>query len=319
MGASWFPGTPALAGVFLCVSLVLGGCATPPQLAALNAAWPPSLPASTQITGVPFFAQADHLCGPASLAMVARAAGAGVTPEELTPQVYVPGRQGALQVEMLAAARRQGLVPLVLAPTLSDVLTEVAVGAPVLILQNLGLSFAEQWHYAVVVGYDRQSGEIVMHSGTTAAMRMPLKTFEYTWARSGRWAVRVAAPSQIPHTAKADAWASAVAPLEAVRPAAALAAWSAALKRWPDDRLSMLGVGNAAYALHRREDAAQAYAAATKAHPDFADAWNNLAQVRSEQGQWPLARTAIQRAVALGGPRLADYQQLAREIDAHGR
>jgi hypothetical protein len=309
--------TPALAGVFLCAALLLGGCATPPQLAALEATWPGDLPAVAQVADVPFFAQDDHLCGPAALAMVAQAAGSAVTPDELTPQVYLPGRQGALQVEMLAAARRQGLVPMILAPELADVLREVAAGEPVLILQNLGLSFAERWHYAVVIGYDRTRQEVVLHSGTTASMRMPLKTFEYTWARSGRWAVRTAAPGQIPLTAQADRWASAVAPLEGANPAAALTAWRAALERWPAHRLSMLGLGNAAYGLKQLDTAARAYEAASAAHPDFADAWNNLAQVRSELGQWAQAQAAIRQAVALGGPRLADYQALEQYIASH--
>lgn len=306
--------TPALAGVFLCAALSLGGCTAPPQLAALEKAWPSNLPSSAELTQVPFFAQDDHLCGPAALAMVAQAAGVPVTPAELTPQVYLPGRQGALQIEMLVAARRQGLVPLVLAPELAAVLAEVASGSPVLILQNLGLSFAERWHYAVVIGYDRQSREVVMHSGTTAAMRMPLKTFEYTWARSGRWAIRATRPDQIPLTAQADAWAHAVAPLEGVNAEAALTAWTAALKRWPDHRLSLLGSGNAAYALQRLDIAGDVYEATVKAHPDFADAWNNLAQVRSEQGRWRQAQAAIAKAVSLGGPRLAAYQQLAQTI-----
>ena len=97
--------TPALAGVVLC-GLLLTGCATPPQSAALQRTWPAQLPQAVLLDQVPFHPQEDLLCGPATLAMVAQAAGASATPEQLTPQVYLPGRQGALQTEMLAAARR---------------------------------------------------------------------------------------------------------------------------------------------------------------------------------------------------------------------
>ena len=100
--------SPALAGLVLCAALALGGCATAPQMAALERAWPAAWPDQVLLGTVPFFAQDDHLCGPAALAMVAQAAGRSVTPQQLTPQVYLPGRQGALQVEMLAATRRQG-------------------------------------------------------------------------------------------------------------------------------------------------------------------------------------------------------------------
>lgn len=306
--------TPAAAGVLLC-ALLLSGCASP-QLTALDQRWPQALPPTALLEHVPFFAQDDHLCGPASLAMVAQAAGIPVTPSELTEQVYVPGRQGALQLEMLAATRRQGLVAYPLAPRLQDLLQEVAGGQPVLILQNLSLPISPLWHYAVVIGYDRARNEVVLHSGVTERMVMALSTFEHTWARSGYWAMRAVAPERLPVTAEADVWATAVAALERVNPRAAQTAYATALARWPDHRASLLGAGNAAYAQRQLARAGQAYAAATRVHPDFADAWNNLAQVRLEQGQRRAARAAIDRAVALGGPRLAQYQELQQKIRA---
>lgn len=306
--------SPALAGLVLCVALALGGCATAPQMAALERNWPAAWPDQMLLGTVPFFAQDDHLCGPASLAMVAQAAGRPVTPAQLTPQVYLPGRQGALQVEMLTAARRQGLVPYLLASDLQALLAEVVAGEPVLVLQNLGLSLSPLWHYAVVIGYDRATQDLILHSGTTARQRMPVSTFEQTWARSGHWALRVTPPARLPATAQPEPWARAVAALERVDPPAAYAAWATALQRWPNDRSALLGLGNTAHAMDQRERAVEAFEAATQAHPDWADAWHNLAQVRLDLGRLPAAQDAAGRAVALGGPRLATYQALQRQI-----
>ena len=61
-----------------------------------------------------------------------------MNPDSLTDEVDIPGRKGSLQVEMLAGARRNGLLAYVLAPELKDVLAEVAAGNPVVVLQNLG-------------------------------------------------------------------------------------------------------------------------------------------------------------------------------------
>lgn len=286
-------------------------------MAALQREWPATWPDQVLLATVPFHAQDDHLCGPASLAMVAQAAGRDVTPAQLTPQVYLPGRQGALQVEMLAATRRMGLVPYGLAPELRAVLAEVAAGEPVLVLLNLGLSFSPLWHYAVVIGYDRTTQDLILHSGTTARQRMPVSTFEQTWARGDRWAVRVTSPAGLPRDADPLRWARAVAALERVDPPAAYTAWSAALQRWPDDRAALLGLGNAAYAMGQPERAAQAFEVAVRVHPDFADAWHNLAQVRLELNLLPAAQQAADRAVALGGLRLATYQALQRQIAQH--
>jgi predicted Zn-dependent protease len=76
----------------------------------------------------------------------------------------------------------------------------------------------------------------------------------------------------------------------------------------------MFGAGNAAYSAGDRNLAEHTYAALVLQHPDFADAWNNLAQVTWELGHLEDARSAIARAVALGGPRLANYQQLQTQL-----
>ncbi|MFZ3159744.1 MAG: PA2778 family cysteine peptidase, partial [Rhodoferax sp.] len=135
--------------------LLISGCATP-QVATLDASWPQDIPARVELTQVPFFPQEAFECGPAALAMVAHAAGVRVSPETLVDQVYLPGRQGSLQPEMLAAARRQGLLAYPLKPRIEAVLREVAAGKPVLVFQNLAFSIYPVWHYAVVMGFDRE-------------------------------------------------------------------------------------------------------------------------------------------------------------------
>ncbi len=305
---------PALAGVLVC-ALLLGGCATP-QMATLEQRWPGDLPASTLIGSVPFFPQDDYQCGPAALAMAARAAGVVVTPDDLVEQVYLPARQGSLQLEMLATSRRQGLPAYLLAPRVEALLREVAAGNPVIVLQNLAFFFAPVWHYAVVIGFDRSRNLLILHSGRTERMEMSLYTFERTWARGEHWAMVALAPTRLPATAEPDAYAASVAALERVDPRAAQTAYATALQTWPSHRGALLGAGNTAYALGQLDRAAKAYRAAAEAHPDFADAWNNLAQVLDEQARRVEASEAVARAVALGGPRLPRYLELQQKINS---
>ena len=302
---------PALAGVFICA--LLTGCATP-QVAQLAARWPERLPASAQVASVPFYPQEDYECGPAALAMAAGAAGVAVMPAALVPQVFLPGRQGSLQVEMLAATRRQGLLAYPLAPRVDALLTEVAAGTPVVVFQNLSFAFSPVWHYAVVIGYDRARNMLTLHSGVTERMEMSLFTFERTWERGGHWAMVALPPDRLPATAEPAVHATAAAALERVNPRAAQTAYTTALQRWPAQRGALLGLGNTAYAQQDLARAAAAYETATAAHPDFADAWNNLAQVKLELNALPQALTAAERAVALGGPREARYRALRDEI-----
>lgn len=310
-------GAPVLTGVFVSAVLLLTGCATP-QMAQLDAQWPQDLAARVELYNVPFYPQEDYQCGPAALAMVAAAAGIQVTPEALVEQVYLPGRKGSLQQEMLAATRRQGLLAYPLSPNVEAVLREVAAGHPVLVFQNLAFSFYPVWHYAVVIGFDRERNVVLLHSGRSERMAMSLFTFERTWERARHWSMLALAPGRLPASAEPAAFTAAASALERVNPAAAQSAYAAALQRWPDERAALLGAGNTAHALGQPEVAIKAYRNAVARHADFADAWNNLAQVLLEQGQRREAAQAIARAIALGGARLPQYQELAHLIDANG-
>jgi hypothetical protein len=304
---------PVLTGVFVCAALLLSGCATP-QVTMLDAHWPGEIPAQVALSQVPFFPQEDYECGPAALAMVANTAGVKVTPEALVDQVYLPGRQGSLQPEMMAATRRQGLLAYPLKPSIEAVLREVAAGNPVLVFQNLAFSIYPVWHYAVVMGFDRERHVLLLHSGVTPRMEISLFAFERTWARGQYWAMLALPPGQLPATAEPQAYSAAAAALERTDARGAQRAYAAALQRWPDDRAALLGAGNSAHALGQREAAEKAYRQAVLKHPDFADGWNNLAQVLMALGRSDEAGRAIARAVALGGTRLPDYQALQAQI-----
>jgi tetratricopeptide (TPR) repeat protein len=308
------PGSiPAAAGVFLAASLLLAGCATP-QVAALLAQPPATLPPRAELAAVPFHPQEDYQCGPAALATTLVHAGVAVTPGALVPQVYLPARKGSLQAEMLAAARRNGLTAYVLAPRLGDLLEEVAAGHPVIVLQNLSFGFAPVWHYAVVVGFDLSREEIILRSGTTRRLTTTLATFERTWARGDHWAMLTLQPEELPATAKEDRYIASAAALERVAPAAAQRAYATALGRWPENLTARLGLGNAAYALCDLDGAEAAYREAALRHPGAADAWNNLAQALLELGRRDEALAAAQRAVDIGGPRLARYRATLQAI-----
>jgi tetratricopeptide (TPR) repeat protein len=306
--------TPAAAGVVLSVVL-LAGCATP-QTSALRARPPSQLPPSASLQHVPFFAQEKYQCGPASLAMALAASGADTTPDALQPLVYLPAREGSLQPEMLAAARRLGRLAVVLPPRLDAVLSEVAAGRPVIVLQNLSLPIAPVWHYAVVIGYDVARDEITLHSGVTAQERMPLEVFERTWARSGHWAMVVDRPDRLPQTPAPEQLAAAAIALERVDPAAARSAYEALTRRAPELLLAWIGLGNTAYAARDYPLAARAFERATRLDPDAADAWNNLALAQLALGRRDDARTAVLRAISLGGPRAPRYRETLASIDA---
>lgn len=288
-------------GVFILLAILLTGCAT--QSGALLQETASRLPPRAELSATPFFPQERYQCGPASLAMSLATAGIDATPDALKPQVYVPQREGSLQPEMLAAARRNGAVAMTIPPSLDALLTELAAGHPVLVLQNLSLSWMPLWHYAVAIGYDLQREEIILRSGTTERLAMSLYTFDKTWERSNRWAMLTLPPGRLPATASESTTAEALIAFEKTSDAnRARKAYASALQRWPHNLSLQMGLGNTAYAAGDRTAAAAAFRQATREHPENAPAFINLATVLLELGEVKQARQAAKSALALGGP-----------------
>ena len=309
--------TPSIAGFFLWFVLsaviLLTGCATP-QVEQLKKDWPNGISEKAEIQDVPFYPQEDYECGPAALAMVFHLAGVHSRPEQLVDQVYLPGRKGALQIEMQVATRRNGLVSYLLSKNISDILKEVAAGHPVIVFQNLSLPIYPVWHYAVVVGFDKKRNVLILNSGKTAHLEMSLYTFERTWARGDYWAMLVLSPNELPVTAEAFSYAQSIIALERNNVKAAQLAYQTALTKWPEDRTFLLGFGNTSYALKKILIAKEAYLKAVQFHPQYADAWNNLAQTQFELGEYLQALQSINKAIAIGGVRVVKYQELKLQI-----
>ncbi|MFO7555452.1 MAG: PA2778 family cysteine peptidase [Desulfobacterales bacterium] len=304
--------------VLLCFACILfSGCA------GLNR---PVLPEQTngilphvELETVPFYPQKEYQCGPAALAMALRWSGLPISPEDLTGEVFTPSRKGSLQTAMISSARRHGRIAYVLTG-LDDMVSEVAAGNPVIVLQNLGLSWYPVWHYAVVVGYDLSEKVVVLRSGIIHRKHMSFRVFDNTWARGNYWGLLILQPDQLPATAKEDLFLSAVLGLEKARQfRAAVDGYHTALTRWSKNLTALMGIGNSYYALGELENAEKAVRKAIRFHPNSGPAYNNLAHILFEQGRKQEALEAARKAVFFGGPLSSAYQKTLEEIEGFKR
>jgi hypothetical protein len=274
-------------------------------------------PKREEITTVPFFPQKAHHCGPATLAMVLAWTGIPVEPDDVAAKVFTPSEKGTLQAAMISAARRFGRIAYPISGP-DELLAEVVAHHPVIVLQNLGLSWFPRWHYSVVVGYDLTNRHVLLHSGTTQGKLVPLNVFDKTWARSARWGLLVLRPDNLPATATEARFVSAVVGLERARHwNAAVTGYKTALVRWPRSFGALMGLGNTYYALDEKALAAHTFRIGTERFPTEGSAFNNLAQVLWEQGERKGALKAARRAVALGGPLSDVYRETLEQIEAN--
>ncbi|WP_375737450.1 PA2778 family cysteine peptidase [Pseudomonas boanensis] len=291
------------------LALVLAGCAGQPML-------PPQsdrLPQRVELDQVPFYPQEIYQCGPAALATVLVQRGVKTSPEALVPRVYLPEREGSLKLELVAAARQHGMLVYPLEPNLDALLTQVAAGNPVLVMQNLGLDLLPRWHFAVVVGFDRSKDELVLRSGTERRWVTDLRSFDRTWERAERWAVVTVPADQLPAEAQLEPWLKSASDLEetAQRPVAEKA-YRTAAKHWPEEPLPLFALANARYAEGDRNGAELALRESLRRKPDFALGWFNLSEVLSEKG----CASQASQARACARKLAPDDQRLAAPLDS---
>jgi tetratricopeptide (TPR) repeat protein len=274
------------------------------------------VPERVELSDTPFFAQQRYQCGPAALAMTLGQRGVAVNPEALVAKVYLPGREGSVAPEMIAAARSYGMLAYELPPSLDALLQELAAGNPVLVLQNLGLSWLPKWHYAVAVGYELERQQIILRSGVTERYPLSLALFDRTWQRAKRWGITLLPPGRLPATDGAFNYLKAAYALEQTQQLeAALTAYRAGSERWPSSQPLWLAQANLEYRLGDYPAAEQSLRTGISHQPLAAPLWNNLAYPLVMQGCREVALSAIACALALA-PGESAYAQSQQEITA---
>ncbi|MES9993969.1 MAG: PA2778 family cysteine peptidase [Candidatus Thiodiazotropha sp.] len=260
---------------------------------------PPGSPHLTlELETTPFHPQKAYQCGPAALATLLEHSGVSLTTESLVPQVYLPQKRGSLQLEMVAASRRHDRIPYVIRSDLGALISELQAGHPVLVLQNLGRDALPVWHYAVVIGYLAAEEKMILRSGVTQRKILSSHRFLDTWGLADNWGMVVLKPGKLPATPELLPYLKAVASMEQLAPADSLiAAYGAALKRWPENSIALFGMAAAQHAKGQLLEAEEIYHRLLENKPDDPAVLNNLANVLHDRGCHREALAMIDRAL----------------------
>lgn len=264
-----------------------------------------------ELVDTPFYAQVTDQCGPSALATVLEVSGISVAPEDLKSLVYLPGREGSLQIELLAATRGYKRLPYLIDPEVTALLGEIRAGRPVLVLQNLGRKMAPIWHYAVVVGYLPDEKRFVLRSGDRKRHLAKSAGFIRSWRRADYWGMVTLLPGDLPAAPDADKYVRAVAALEAVGDyESAVTGYHTATERWPKKPLAWFGLANTFYAQGNLDSAERAYKMLLAIDSKNVAALNNLSQVQADLGCNKEASATLDAAVSAATPGSAMYNIL---------
>lgn len=293
--------------------LLLAGCSATPQTRSVLSEPAANWAARLEHHQVPFFPQDAYQCGPAALATILTHSGVPVSAEEMVPKIYVPGRQGSFQVEILAATRASGRIPLIIDANMSSLLDWLNAGLPVLVMQNLGLSWYPVWHYAVVIGYDLTEEEILLRSGTIQRYSTDMALFERTWRRSAFWGLVAVKPGELPLAQNESRYFQAMAAYEVnASPRDQEQGWLAGIRQWPESVLIQMGYGNHLLQSGDARQAEAAYHRVIELDPNYGPAYNNLSEALILQKKNQSALDWIQRAIDID-PVNRDFYQKTRE------
>lgn len=271
---------------YLLIFLTLSACMTSTKQVDALENVSLGIPETKVIEDVPFVQQSAGHCGPATLSMALAWAGKPNKLSEVTPQVYTPGSVGSFQMDMITAARRQGMMAIPISG-IRNLLLEIAQGHPVIVFENLALSWAPRWHYAIVFGYDLPKQEVLMHSGPEKDKRWTLKKLERSWQLADHWGLVVLPPGKISATATELEHARAAAAIERQgHIKAADKAYKSILDKWPRSLPALIGRGNIAFHEQRVFNSEEFLAEAVRIHPLSAEAWHNLSVVQRRLGKY---------------------------------
>jgi hypothetical protein len=233
------------------LTLVLQGCASfaPQYYKQIKPSEAVSdLPLQKEILGLPFFPNDDLFCGPAAVSMVFTHLGQQVTLEEIAETLFIPGRLGTIQLDMLAVSRERGLTTYVIEPNVESLLREVAAGRPVIVLENYGFSWMPIWHYATVTGYDLSKNAVIRKSGIRERSVTPIWIFENLWKKEGYWGFVMLRPGESPVNPNPDRWFLELAESERYWSSEEKeTAWKKYLSVFPNNALGHAALGNVAF------------------------------------------------------------------------
>jgi ABC-type bacteriocin/lantibiotic exporter with double-glycine peptidase domain len=178
----WTPSMPAYLFLAL-LAFFLHSCA-----AVSNG----NIPESRQnriISNVPFYAQEDYQCGPASLAGVMNYWKIDVTPDGIAKEIYSKSAKGTLNIDMVIYPQKKGLFAEQYSGNMKDLKKNIDSGYPLVVLVDYGLWVFQSNHFMVVVGYNEDG--VIVNSGKDKGKFISEEDFIKTWEKTKFWTLLI--------------------------------------------------------------------------------------------------------------------------------
>jgi len=254
--------------------------------------FPPEQHYTSSSINVPFIPPRSEMCASTSIEMIS-SYWQSTTPyipklstQELDARTLIPAKKGTLQIELVTAARSNGLIVYPLEPTFEALFSELLAHHPVIVLVNRSFSWHPLWHYAPVIGYDEEKRSVLVHFSDQPNESISIATFAALWKRSGNWGVVLLPPGELPASVSSKTFLRAVYEFEKIgKSKEAIASYQSALTRWPDDVDILFALANAEIEASNVLEAEKNYRKLLALKPSHPLALNNLAILLCRSGR----------------------------------
>jgi ABC-type bacteriocin/lantibiotic exporter with double-glycine peptidase domain len=130
-------------------------------------------------------------CGPAALAMVLSYWGADSATAARAHEAYDPSLRGSLITDLAATARRAGFAARVATLSEDSLLVLLTEGTPPVLLYHRGVGPVARRHYGVLVGWEAERSDWIVHDGGATARRIDAGDLRRRWRSAGSKALLV--------------------------------------------------------------------------------------------------------------------------------
>jgi len=254
---------------------------------------------------VPFVPPRSELCGSTSIQMVASywEATTSYRPKlstsELDAHTLIPSKGGTLQIELITAARANGLIAYPMEPTFEVLFSELIAHHPVIVLVNRSFSWHPLWHYAPVIGYNAEKRNVLVHFSDQPNEAVSLATFAALWKRSDNWGVVLLPPGELPVSVSSKTVLRAAYEFEKTGDSeGAIKVYRSALTRWPQDTDILFALANAEYNVSNFSEAEKNYRKLLALNPSHPLALNNFSILLCRSGRSDQALQLLDKVVS---------------------
>jgi tetratricopeptide (TPR) repeat protein len=281
--------------------------------------FPPEQHYASSAINIPFIPPRAELCGSTSIEMVSSywQSTTSFIPKlstsELDAHTLIPAKGGTLQIEMVTAARANGLIAYPMEPTFEALFAELNAQHPVIVLVNRSFSWHPLWHYAPVIGYDEAKRSIIVHFSAQPNEAVSLATFAALWKRSDNWGVVLLPPGELPASVSSKIFLRTVYDFEKTGDSSgAIRTYKSALTRWPEDTDILFSLANAEYTVSNFAEAEKNYLKLLALSPSHPLALNNLAMVLCRTHRSDEALKLLDKVVS-DDPKIQSLVKASRE------